>query len=110
MYEYLADLRQENYKCSMCQKSGILVDLHLHLHNLTLRHEQQKNDTISAAFVTGYDIGVRISARSSVCPSVRLSTIYVESSIEVHFSEAVIARNVKPCVIIVLAILFKHAL
>ena len=41
---------------------------------------------------------------------VRLSTIYIESSIKVNFFEALIAGSVKPCVIIVLNILFKHAL
>ena len=48
--------------------------------------------------------------RSNFPPFVRLSTIYVESSINVYFSEAVIAGSVKPCVTIVLDILFKHAL
>ena len=35
---------------------------------------------------------------------------YIESSIKVHFSEVLIAVNVKPCIVIVLDILFKHAL
>ena len=36
--------------------------------------------------------------------------IFVESSIKVCFSAAVIAANVKPCILMVPAILFKHAL
>ena len=41
---------------------------------------------------------------------VALPWFYVESSIEVCFSEAVIALSVRPCIVIVLDILFKHAL
>ena len=45
---------------------------------------------------------------SNFRPFVRLSTIYIESSIKVNFFEALIAGSVKPC--IVLNILFNHAL
>ena len=41
---------------------------------------------------------------------VTLSWFYVESSIKVCFSEAVITASVKPCIVNVLDILFKHAL
>ena len=65
---------------------------------------------LSHLLVAVCDMGVRISVRSFVSPSVRLSTIYVESSIKVHFSVAEIAENIKPCIVIVLSILFKNAL
>ena len=41
---------------------------------------------------------------------VTLSWFYFESSIRLHLSVAVIAVSVKPCIIIILNILFKHAL
>ena len=49
--------------------------------------------------------------RPFVCPSVHPSVNNkVESSIKVHFSVVVIAASVKPCIVIVLDILFKHTL
>ena len=46
-----------------------------------------------------------------LCSDFTLSSIiYIESSSKVHFSEAVIAASVKPCILIFLDILFKHAL
>ena len=42
--------------------------------------------------------------------SVALSLIYIESSIKVRFSEAVIDTSVIPYLVIALDILFKHAL
>ena len=41
---------------------------------------------------------------------VTLSWFYVESSIKVCFCEAEIVASVKPCIVIVLVILFKHTL
>ena len=44
------------------------------------------------------------------CAPVTLSWFYLEFSIKVGFSAAVITASVKPCIVIVLDILFKHTL
>ena len=58
--------------------------------------------------IAGCDIGAQISVRLSVHPSTFTSKfdIYVKVFV---FSALVIAVTVKPCVVIVLDIPFKHA-
>ena len=58
---------------------------------------------LSHQLVAGCDTGVRISVSPSVCQQFM-------SILAVHFSVAVIAGSVKPCIVIVFDILFKHAL
>ena len=57
---------------------------------------------LSPLLVAGCDIGDQVY----VCLSICLSTI----SIKVCFSTAVIASSDKPCIVIVLDILYEHAL
>ena len=70
---------------------------------------------LSHLLIAGCDIGVQISVRPSVRPTVRPSCpstftskfdIYVEVFV---FSASVIAVTMKPCIVIVLDIPFKHA-
>ena len=75
---------------------------------------------LSHLLIAGCDIGVQISVRpfvrssvrSVVRPSVRPSTFTSKFDIYVKvfvFSALVIAVTVKPCIVIVLDIPFKHA-
>ena len=73
-------------------------------------------DFLSHLLIAGCDIGVQILVRpfvrafvhSSICPSTFTSKfdIYVEVFV---FSALVVAMSVKPCIVIVLDIPFKHA-
>ena len=59
---------------------------------------------LSHLLIAGCDIGVQISVRPLVRPSVRQ---HLRRSLV--FSTSVIAARVKPCIVIVLDIPFKHA-
>ena len=55
---------------------------------------------LSHLLLAGCDIGLHVSVLSSA----HLSTI----NIKLHFCTAVIGGTVKPCIIIVLGVFFKH--
>ena len=67
---------------------------------------------LSHLFIAGCDIGIQISICPSVHPSIRLSKFMSKVDICVKvfvFSALMIAVTVKPCIVIVLDIPFKHA-
>ena len=70
------------------------------------------NIFLSHLLIAGCDIGVQISVRPSVRPFVRS---FVRSSVRQHlrrslvFSTSEIAASLKPCIVIVPDIPFKHA-
>ena len=60
----------------------------------------QVEEELSYLLIAGCDIGVQISVRPSVRQHLRRSLV---------FSTSVIAASLKPCIVIVLDIPFKHA-